>query len=130
MTMAPRTGLVSAMSASRTTAWYQSANRLRSTVRARCIENSEIQRVGGTGLTRPARPEQAVCDKAGKPEKAHQGGHGQRRGGGGESAHAHGGHKGPAIEENADQRRGHARRVSEMVHGEARRSRVDRAQHG
>ncbi len=37
ITIAPRTGEVSAMSASRTTAWYQSANRLRSMSRARCI---------------------------------------------------------------------------------------------
>src|SRR6218665_196919 len=100
MTMAPRTGLVSAMSASRTTAWYQSANRLRSTLRARCIENSEIQKIIGMGLPRPARPEQAVCEQARKSEKAHQGRHGDGRGRGREGPHGHRGHELPAIEEN------------------------------
>src|SRR6185312_533334 len=44
ITMAPRTGLVSAMSASRTTAWYQSANFSRDTGKARCMISSRTGR--------------------------------------------------------------------------------------
>src|SRR5262245_115756 len=125
--MAPRTGEVSAMSASRTTAWYQSANRLRLMSRARCMEDSAKRR--GL-LARLAGPEQQISHHTGQSENGHQPGQGQGRGGGDEGAHRHGGEGAAAIEENTDQRRGHARGVSEIPQGKTRGGGVDRPDQG